>query len=128
MRKFLSDFLPFLHFGSGLFWCGLFFLPISWWPGKISFHFFLTITILSHQFLWGAMIRPWTGKYRLVCVFTTITQLLRGLPISDPKNYNHSFTKELFGKVGVTLTNRAIAIFTLTIFTLVTIQYLFFNS
>ena len=127
MRKFLSDFIYFLHFWIVFFWCGLFFVPVSFWAEKISFHFFLTLSIISHQFIWGAMIRPWTRKYRLVCFLTTITQVLRGVPISDPNNYNHSFTKELFGRTGITIPHRAITLFTLTIFTLVTIQYFFFQ-
>ena len=127
MRGFLKEFIYSLHLLTGLFWLVLFFLPTAWWSGKISFQFFLTIMILTHQFFWGALLRHWTGKFRMVCFLTTVTQLLRGIPISDPQNYNHSFTRELFRKVGVPLPQRVIIILTLTIFTVATVQYFFFQ-
>jgi len=127
MRKFFSDFIFLLHALFVIFWYGLFFVPLSLWSGKISFHFFLTLAIVGNQFLWGFLIMPWTKKYRMVCFLTTIMQLLRGQKISDPKNYNHSFTKEFFGKTGLNIPHRGATLLTFTILTVVTIQYFFFR-
>ena len=127
MRNFLTDFVCLSHFGIGFFWCSLFFLPASWWPDKISFQFFLTITVIGHQFVWGGLIKFRTGKFRPVCVLTTITQRLRGLAISNPENYEHSFTKEIFRKIGIPLPQKAVPALAFIIFIVATIQYFLYN-
>ena len=127
MKNLLSNFVYFSHFGVGFFWCGLFFLPTTWWPDKISFQFFLTITIIGHQFLWGGFIKFRTGKFRPTCFLTTIAQRLRGFPISSPENYNYSFTKEIFRKIGIPLPQKAVPALAFVIFVVVTIQYFLYN-
>ena len=127
MKRFLIKFVYWSHFGIGFFWCGLFFLPTSFWPDKISFQFFLTITIIGHQFIWGGFIKLRTGKFRPACVLTTITQYLRGLSISSPKNYNHSFTREIFEKIGVPLPQKIAPVIGFIIFLVATIQYFLYN-
>jgi hypothetical protein len=101
IRLFLANVLFWLHFIIGSVWFGLFLVPSSVWSDKITFHFYLTIIIVAHQFLWGLIIMPYTRKFRMVCILTTPMQLLRGQKISDPKNYDHSWFKELFGKKGI---------------------------
>lgn len=126
-RLLLAEAIFWMHIVIVLFWWGLFLVPSSWWPGKISFHFFFTLGIVAHQFLWGALLMPWTKKFRMVCALTTPMQLLRGEKISDPKNYDHSFTKEFLGKTGFTVPHRFATILTFTILVLVSIQYFFFR-
>lgn len=127
MRIFLAEVVFWLHLAIGLFWYGLFLVKTSWWPEKIEFHFYLTLLIVGHQFIWGAVILPWTKKYRLVCVSTTVMQLLRSKEISDPKNYEHAFTRELFSRTGTTISHRVITVLNFTILVVVSIQYFFFR-
>src|SRR3990167_11157571 len=103
MRKFFAETIFWLHFVIVAFWYGLFFLPSfrSPWGDKITFHFWFTVAVVGHQFVWGALIMPWTRKFRMVCILNTPMQLLRGQKISDSKNYDHSFFKELVGKNGI---------------------------
>ena|SRR3989344_2989198 len=122
-RESLANLIFWLHFVVGAIWYGLFLVPISWWSGKISFHFFLTLFIVGHQFLWGAILIPWTKRYRTVCVLTTILQLLRGKDITDPENYNHSFTIEMARKTHITIPHFVAIFLNFLVFTLVTIQY-----
>ena len=127
MRIFLAEVAFWLHLVIGLLWYGLFLVKTSWWPGKIEFHFYLTLFIVGHQFIWGAIIFPWTRRYRMVCALTTVMQLLRGKKISDPKNYNYAFTKELFGRAGITISHRVMTVLTFSILALVSFQYFFFR-
>ena len=124
-KLFLADILFWIHFAIGTFWLGLFFVPNSLWHDKITFHFYLTITIVAHQFLWGLAIMPWTHKFRMVCILTTPMQLLRGQKISDPKNYNHSWLKELAGKEGIRIPHALSAAVTFAALALSTYQYVF---
>ena len=127
MRRIITDFFCLSHLGVGFCWFGLFFLPLSWWPDKISFQFFFTITIIGHQFIWGGFIKLRTGKFRPTCFLTTMTQRLRGFAISNPQNYDYSFTKEIFNKIGIPLPQKAIPALAFAIFTVATIQYFLYN-
>jgi hypothetical protein len=127
MKDYLAKIIFLFHSVVVVFWIGLFFIPTSFWPNKITFHFYLTLVIVANQFLWGLLIMPWTKKYRMVCFLTTIHQLLRGKSISDEENYKHSFTKEFLGKAGITVSHRFATILTFTISTIVTVQYFFFR-
>ncbi|MFH1509815.1 MAG: hypothetical protein ABID67_01540 [Candidatus Nealsonbacteria bacterium] len=123
MNNFLGKVIFFFHAVFVIFWYGLFLVPESFFPGKITFHFYLTIVVVSSQFVWGLLLMPWTKKYRMVCFFTTITQLLKGQNISDPNNYNHSFNRDLFKKIGIKISHRATTYITFSVLILVTIQY-----
>lgn len=124
MRKLFAELIFWSHVLIILFWWGLFLISVNWWPDKISFHFHLSLLIIIQQFLWGFVIMPWTKEYRMVCIFTTITQILRGQDISNKNNYNHSFLQELFGKTGITIPHKTSSIITFAIMIIVTIQYL----
>ena len=126
-RILLADFIFWLHVLIVAFWWGLLLVPSSLWPNKISFHFYFTLGIVLHQFLWGFLLMPWTQKFRMVCMLTTPMQLLRGEKLSDPKNYDHSFMKEMFGKTGLVVPHRFATFLTFTLFTIVSIQYFFFR-
>lgn len=123
MRKFYAEFFFWLHLVIVLFWCTLFFVSTKWWPDKVSFHFYLSLVIVGHQFLWGAIIMPWTRRYRTACMLTTIMQILRGHNVSDKRNYEHSFTKELFERIGIKIPLKVVTILTFTIMIIVMIQY-----
>ena len=127
IRLFLADILFWIHVAIVTVWIGLFLVPSSVWHDKVTFHFYLTIVIIVHQFIWGFLIMPWTKKFRMVCILTTPMQLLRGQKISDPKNYSHSFFKELFGKGGLQVPHATSTFITFSILFLVSLQYFFFK-
>ncbi|MFA5355314.1 MAG: hypothetical protein WC302_01055 [Candidatus Paceibacterota bacterium] len=123
MRKVLGETVFFFHIIFGIFWYSLFLVPETVFPDRVSFHFYLSLLVVFHQFVWGFLIWPWTRKYRMVCILTTITQALKGESLSDPKNYDHSFSRELFGKMGIRISNRTSTYLTFLIFTLASLQY-----
>ena len=125
MKKLISDFIFLFHAVFVLFWYSLIFVPVSMFPNKIVFHFYLTVIIVLHQFIWGFLIMPWTKKYRMVCIFTTLNQVLRSQKVSDPKNYDHSFTQESFKKIGINIPHRATTLITLSILAIATYRYFF---
>jgi hypothetical protein len=124
MTKFLNKFIYLSHWGFGVFWCSLLFLPATWWPEKITFNFFFSITIIGHQLLWGIFIKLRTGKFRPTCILTTITQKLRGFSLTSPENYEYSFTKEMFGRIGISVPQVVVRLLALAIFMTATIQYI----
>jgi len=124
-RLLLANLLFGIHFIIVVVWLSLFLVPYSIWHDRITIHFYLTVAIVTHQFLWGLAIMPWTHKFRMVCILTTPMQLLRGQKISDPKNYDHSFFQEFFGKQGIKIPHKASTLITFFALTLVTLQYLF---
>lgn len=124
-KLILANILFWIHFIIGSIWLGLFLVPSSVWPDKITFHLYLTIFIVGHQFIWGLFLMPWTKKFRMVCILTTPMQLLRGQKISDPKNYNHSFFKEVVGKGGIKIPHLVSTLITFCALSLVIYQFLF---
>lgn len=127
MRNILANFVFWVHGAFIIFWFGLFFIPQSIWPGRIVFQFYFTVIVVAHQLTWGLLIMPWTKKYRMVCILTTIHHLLRGQKISDPENYDRNFTKEFLGKAGINFPHRAATIITFATLILATIQYFFLS-
>jgi len=124
MRKLSANLFFWLHSFIIIFWLGLFFVPLHWWPGKIIFHFHLTLFIIAQQCFWGLLLTPFTGEYRMVCFLTTITQLLKGQKISDPENYNHSFLKNFFENKGINVSHRMLVFLAWAALAVVSIQYL----
>lgn len=124
MRNVLAEGIFWIHFAIVFFWYGLFFIPADWWQGKISFHFFFTVGIMLQQVLWGAILLPWTKRYKLVCVLTTIMQLLRGEKISSEKNYQHSWTREFLERMGLKIPEGGPLIVNLFVLFAVSFQYL----
>jgi hypothetical protein len=127
IKSFLANILFWIHFIIVTIWFGLFLVPISIWHDKIVFHFYLTVVIVAHQLLWGLILMPWTKKFRMVCVLTTFMQLLRGQKISDPKNYDQAWLKELIGNKAIIIPHTFSTIITFSILALVTFQYFFLH-
>ena len=124
MKRHLGDIVYWIHAITVAFWIGLFFINPILWPNKIQLHFYLTLGIVSHQFLWGAALMRWTRKYRMVCILTTITQVLKGEKLSE--NYTQSFIKEFLRRIGVPVHPRMATVFTFAALTLISIQYFVF--
>ncbi len=128
MRNFFANLLFWIHSFIVIFWLGLFFVPLHWWPGKIVFHFHLSLFIIAQQCIWGFLLTPFTGQYRMVCFLTTITQLLKGQKISGPENYNHSFFKDILERKGIVVSHRTLVVLAWVVLAVVSIQYLSFRG
>lgn len=127
MKKAAAEVFFWLHFVLVAVWLGLFLVPASLWAGKVSFHFYFITTTVALQFLWGFVLMPVTKKYRMVCPLTTVMQLLRGYPVSDERNNNHSCIKEFFDRLGMKVPKKAVTLLTFISLGIVTIQYFFFK-
>jgi len=127
MRNRIAETIFWSHAVIVIFWWGLLLVPTSVWTNKISFHFYLSTSIVVHQFIWGAFILPWTKHYRPICILTTIMQWIRGKRLSNELNYQHVWTKEFFQRIGWGLPQRGATIITAVVFTIVNIQYFFFR-
>ena len=116
-----------LHFAIVAAWFGLFFMPTTLWPGKVTFHFWFILIAVMIQFGWGFLLLPVTKSYKMICPLTTLMQLLRGYPIADDRNNHHSCIKEFFHRIGKPVPKKAVTILTFASLGIVTIQYLFFR-
>jgi len=63
----------------------------------------------------------------MVCLLTTIMQALRGFKVSDARNFEHSFIKELFARARIGMPTMVATVLTLAILTTTTILYCFFR-
>ncbi|MBI2176233.1 hypothetical protein HYU40_02685 [Candidatus Woesearchaeota archaeon] len=127
IRAAAAETMFWLHFVMVAMWFGLFLVPASLWAGKISFHFWFILIAVAMQFGWGAVLMPVTKKYRMVCPLTTAMQLLRGYPVADARNNNHSCIKEFFHRIGKPVPKKAVTISTFVSLGIVTLQYFFFR-
>ncbi len=125
MRKKLAKVIYLAHVGVVAIWWGLFFVPLSWWTDRVFFNFYLSLFIVIHQILWGLIIMPRTKKYHMVCILTTINQVLCGKDIADNENYNHTFAKENLARIKVP--NRLSTIITFSVLALAVFQYIHFR-
>ena len=123
-NKTAAEAVFWLHFVLVAIWFGLFFVPTSLWPGKITFHFWFILIGVIMQFGWGLLILPITKKYKMMCPFTTLMQWLRGYPIKDERNNHHSCIKEFFHRIGKPVPKKAVTMATFISLGVVTIQYL----
>ena len=96
-----AETLFWMHVVIFIGWFGLFWIPLSIWPGRVVFHFWYITFAVASEFLTGLLLMPVMLKYRIVCPLTTWMQYVRGYKISDPKNFEHSFVRELFQRLRV---------------------------
>ena len=123
MKKGIAEAIFWLHFIIVGVWFLLLFVPLSWWKGRIEFHFFLSIGIVVHQFVWPIVLLPWTKRYGGICILTTFMQWARGIPLSDERNFRHSWTKEFFLRFGLRPSPLVITVVPLSILLISAIQY-----
>ena len=96
-----AETLFWMHVVIFIGWFGLFWIPLSIWPGRVVFHFWYITFAVGSELLTGLLLMPVMLKYRIVCPLTTWMQHVRGYKISDPKNFDHSFVRELFQRFRV---------------------------
>lgn len=124
LRTALGEILFWLHLPVVVMWVGLFFIPSSIWPGKITFHFWFIVCIFTSQLLWGLVLLPLRRRLGFgVCPLTTLTQYVRGYPVRDPRNYDHWFLDEMCERWNMRLPHRIIQTIFLGTITLICIQY-----
>jgi hypothetical protein len=124
-RRVLGEGIFYVHTALVFFWYGLFLVPAALWPEKISFHFFFSLAVVGHQFVWGAVLMPWTKKYKMACALTTAMQSARGYKITEAENHDYSCIKEFMRRAGLDIPKNAVTVLTLTTFTIVSLQYFF---
>ncbi len=92
------------------------------WKGCVPF---LVYNIGSAgELLIGLLLMPVMLKYRIVCPLTTWMQLARGYKIGDPKNFDHSFVRELFQRLRVKIPYGYVGALIFISWGVVIIQYL----
>ena len=101
--EWFGEILFWMHVVIFIAWFGLFLIPLSIWPGRIAFHFWYITFALTGELLMGLLLMPVMLKYRIVCPLTTWMQLVRGYKISDPRNFDHSFVRELFQRLRINI-------------------------
>lgn len=125
MKIIFGEILFWLHLPIVLVWVGLFFFPQAWWEYKVFFHFWFVMIVFASQVLWGIAMMFIRKKFGMgVCPLTTLTQYVRGFPISDPRNYNHTFIIEFCERLHIRL--RSFVLDALLILTLVAVTVQFF--
>lgn len=124
-KKLLIEMIFWLHFPIVALWFGLFVVPLSLWPQRITVHFWYIAGIMVIQLLWSVIV---FRKLDIICPLTTVMQSLRGYPLKHPQNDGHSFIAELLERLGVPLSYRAVNILLVVTLILVTVQYLWFRS
>ena len=127
VKKAAAEVVFGMPFALVAIWFGLFLVPTSLWAGKVSFHFWFIMIATALQFLWGFLLMPITKKYRMICPLTTGMQLLRGYPVSDERNNNHSCIKEFSERIGKPVPKKAVTISTFVSLGVVAVQYFFFR-
>ena len=111
------------HLPIVLIWFGLFAVPLSLWPGRITFHFFYIVGIMSVQLLWALYLH----KFDIICPMTSWMQKMRGFSLKDKRNNGHSFIAELFELLGIKLSYKIVNYLLFVTLIVVTIQFVWFN-
>ncbi len=119
-HKLWSKILFWLHFPIVLFWFGLFLVPLSFWPGRITFHFWYIISIMFIQLLWSVLIFK---KIDIICPLTTWMQYLRGFPLKNKENYDHSYIAELLNRLHLRISYWLVNILLAVTLIIVIVQY-----
>ena len=121
----LSELVFWLHFPIVVLWFGLFAVPKSIWPGRVTFHFWFIVILLIMQLIWGSILRQ---KFDIICPLTTLMQYWRGYSYKNEKNYSHSFIAELSNKIKIKIHYKGVNVVLLITLIIVFIQYFFFRT
>ena len=126
-RTFWTEIIFWSHLPIVIIWFGTFFIPLSVWPKRITFHFWYILIFLLVQLAWGIMLYPKIKKVDFICPLTTLLQYLRGYPIANKNNYNHSFIAELLTRFHIKISFMWVNSILWLTFVIVTIQYIWFT-
>ena len=124
IKKMFAEITFWLHLPIVIILFGMFAIPKSIWPGKVTFHFWYFISIIIIQFIWSVSVYR---KFDIICPLTTLMQWLRGYPLKNKKNYNHSFIAELMEKMRIKVSYAWVNVILITSLIIVAVQYLWFR-
>ena len=124
-RKFLIESFFWLHLVVVIPGVGLFFIPISLWQERVAVHFWYFASVFGIELLWSILLYPKLKKIDLICPLTTVMQSLRGYPLQDERNHNHSFIAELLKRMHIRANFQRVNFGMIVLFALVIYQ--FFN-
>lgn len=102
-KKAIAEILFYMHVLVFLIWVGLFLVPLSLWPARITFHFWYITSIIAIELFAGILMIPVKCYFSITCPLSNLMQKARGYPFSDPRNFNHSFVRELFERLHIKL-------------------------
>ncbi|PIZ51626.1 hypothetical protein COY27_02835 [Candidatus Woesearchaeota archaeon CG_4_10_14_0_2_um_filter_33_13] len=123
-KTFWIDVVFWLHLPIVILWFGLFLVPTSLWPLRITFHFWYIVSIMIIQLLWSLTI---FRRFDIICPLTTLMQSLRGHKLNNDQNYDHSYIAELMQKLKLKVKYKGVNIVLLITLILIFLQYFFFN-
>lgn len=124
--SFAVHLLFWLHLPVVILYFGLLFVPLSAWPEKVVFHFWVFVIIVGAEVLWGLYMRRNSRKMDIVCPLTSWMQFLRGYRLSDVRNYGHSYIAELLGVFGFRVRYSVVNYFMMGAGAIILIEYLVF--
>ena len=120
--KLLIEIIFWLHLPIVILWFGLFIVPKSIFPFRVIFHFWYIAGIMLIQLIWSLII---FRKLDIICPLTTWMQSLRGFPLKDKNNFNHSFIAELLQRLKLDVDSKFVSILLIITLIIVSIQYFF---
>ena len=126
-NKIWAEVTFWLHLPIVILMFGLFAVPLSVWPGRVTFHFWYFVLVILIQFIWGLWYYPITKRIDIICPLTTLMQWLRGEPLKSKKNYRHSFIAELVRKLRLRISYGWVNVVLLVCLVIVTVQFIWFN-
>ncbi len=123
---FLIKSLFWAHALIVLFFIAPFFIPLSIWPKRVEFHFYYVIFTFASEILWGVfMIRHTQKRLNMICPVTSLMQKMRGISLSSPENYKHSFVVEFFERYKLPMSMKLVNIIILISVLILFFQFLF---
>lgn len=124
IRFITGEILFWLHLPIVLIWLGLFFIPSSLWEGKVTFHFWFIVIVFLSQILWGIFLMPIRKRFGAgACALTSLTQWVRGYPLADKRNYDHTFLEEMTERFRMSIPLKVMQIILFASVGVIIIQY-----
>ena len=102
-KKVFSEIMYWTHVLIFAFIVIPFFIPLSLWHSRPVFHFWYVLIIVGIEIITGLVMYSVMKRIRIVCPLTTWMQTLRGFKVHDKKNWDHSFVREFFERLGLKL-------------------------
>ncbi len=123
-NKILIEIIFWLHLPIVILWFGLFVVPKSIFPLRTIFHFWYIVGIMFIQLIWSLII---FRKLDIICPLTTGMQYLRGFPLKNENNFNHSYIAELLKRLKLNVNYKFINVILIITLIIVSIQFFFFQ-
>lgn len=122
-RQIIGEIIYYVHLPVFVLWVVLFFIPVSWWPGRVWFHFWFLIITVAVEVVSGLAYIPVSGRFDLICPLTLLMQILRGYGFNDVQTYKHSFITEFSERLWFRLSKKTVTILIILSIVLVSCQF-----